>query len=75
MVILKPSCVEHHEHCSNDDNNEAGKPPVAYVAGVSERIRKVCQDFNIRAVFKSTLRNLTKLKDPLPINSQMSSTK
>ena len=67
---------------SNYDNNEAEKSPVVflpYVAGVSERIRKVCQDFNIRAVFKSgpTLHNLlTKVKDPLrSTNSQMSSTK
>ena len=61
---------------SNDDDNDAEKPPVAflpYVAGVSERIRKACQDFNIRAVFKSgpTLRSLlTKVKDPLPIDKQ-----
>ena len=44
-----------------------------YVAGVSERIRRVCKDFNIRAVFKSgpTLRSLlTKLKDPLPREKQ-----
>ena len=44
-----------------------------YVGGVSERIRKVCQDFNIGTVFKSgpTLRNLlTKAKDPLPIDKQ-----
>ena len=58
----------------NDDDTE--KPPTAflpYVAGVSERIRKVCRDFNIRTVFKSgpTLRNLlTKVKDPLPIDKQ-----
>ena len=42
-------------------------------SGVSERIRKVCQDFNIRAVFKfgPTLRNLlTKVIDPLLINKQ-----
>ena len=67
---------------SNDDDNEAEKPPVAflpYVAGVSERIRKVCQDFNIQAVFKSgpTLRSLlTKVKIPFrSTNSQISSTK
>ena len=42
-------------------------------AGVSERIRRVCQDFNIRTVFRSgpTLRGLlTKVKDPLPIKKQ-----
>ena len=51
-------------------DNETEKPPIAYlpyVAGVSERIRKVCQDFNIRTVFKSgpTLRGiLTKSRTP-----------
>ena len=62
----------------SDDSDEKSKkkPPVAllpYVAGRSERIRKVCQDFNIRTVFKSgpTLRNLlTKAKDSLPIDKQ-----
>ena len=41
-----------------------------YVAGISERIRKVCRDFNIRTVFKSgpTLRSL--LTDPLPTTKQ-----
>ena len=61
---------------SDDDDNDTEKPPIAflpYVAGVSERIRKVCQDFNIRMVFRSgpTLGNLlTKAKDPLPIDKQ-----
>ena len=36
-----------------------------YVAGVSERIRKVCQDFIIRAVF--TFRDLL-TKDPFLID-------
>ena len=38
----------------------------AYVAGISERIRSVCRDFNVRAVVKSgpTLHSvLTKVKD------------
>ena len=58
------------------DDNETEKPPIvylSYVADVSERIRKVCWDFNIRKVFKSgpTLRDiLTKVKDPLPITKQ-----
>ena len=61
---------------SNEDDDETEKPPVAflpYVAGVSERIRKACRDFGIRAVFRSgpTLRNLlTKAKDPLPAEKQ-----
>ena len=58
------------------DDNETERPPMAYlpyVAGISERIRKVCRDFNIRTVFKSrpTLRSLlTKVKDPLPTTKQ-----
>ena len=59
---------------SNEDDDEAEKAPVAflpYVAGVSERIRKACQDFGIRAVFGPTLRSLlTKAKDPLPTEKQ-----
>ena len=38
------------------DDNETEKPQIAYlpyVAGVSERVRKVCRDFNIRTVFIS----------------------
>ena len=58
------------------DDNETERPPIAYlpyVAGVSERVRKVCRDFNIRTVFKSgpTLCSLlTKVKDPLPTTKQ-----
>ena len=49
-----------------DKTNEE-KPPTAflpYVAGVSERIRRACQDFNIRTVFRSgpTLRGLLTIK-------------
>ena len=61
---------------SDDDDDDTEKPPIAllpYVAGVSERIRKVCRDFNIRTVFRSgpTLGNLlAKAKDPLPIDKQ-----
>ena len=58
------------------DDNKIEKPPIAYlsyVTGVSERIRKVCRDFNIRTVIKSgpTLCGiLTKVKDPLPTIKQ-----
>ena len=53
-----------------------GKPTLMmlpYVAGVSERIRKACRNYNIRVVFRSgpTFRSmLTKVKDPLPIEKQ-----
>ena len=61
-----------HRTPREPDDNETDRPPMAYlpyVAGVSEGIRKVCRDFNIRTVFKSgpTFRSfLTKVKDPLP---------
>ena len=44
-----------------------------YVAGVSEKIRKVCRNYNIRVVFRSspTFQSmLTKVKDPLPVKKQ-----
>ena len=52
---------------------EEERPPTVhllYEAGISEWIRRVCRDFNIRAVFKSgpTLCSLlTRVKDPLPM--------
>ena len=55
---------------SKHDGEREDRPPAVhlpYVAGVSERIRWVSKDFNIRAVFRSrpTLRSLlTKVKDP-----------
>ena len=54
----------------HDGEREEERPPTVYlpyVAGISERIRRVCTDFHIRAVFKSgpTLHSLlTKVKDP-----------
>ena len=40
----------------NDRVSEEERPPIVhlpYIAGVSERIKRVCKDFNIRTVFKS----------------------
>ena len=56
-----------------DDEEPQEKPPlvvIPYVSGVSEWIRKACEKFNLKVVFKSgpTLRSLlTRVKDPLPI--------
>ena len=80
MATLEPSfdqlqCDEHPESLATKTTT---KPPVAflpYVAGISERIQRVCRDFGIRVVFKSgpTLRSLlTKVKDPLPTEKQSS---
>ena len=60
------------EESDEEESQEDEKQPLAvipYVSGVSERIRKACEKFNLRVVFKSgpTLRSLlTKVKDPLP---------
>ena len=50
---------------------EEKQPPavIPYVSGVSEQIRKACEKFNLKVVYKSglTLHSpLTKVKDPLP---------
>ena len=64
------SDVELNNEGSQEDER---KPPLAvipYVSGVSKRIRKACEKFDLRAVFISglTLRSLlTKVKDPLPM--------
>ena len=75
--LLHPLCL-----CSQASvgarrgRREEERPPTVhlpYVAGVSERIRKVCKDFNIRMVFKSgpTLCSLrTRVKDPLPMENE-----
>ena len=53
-----------------------GKPTLMmlpYVAGVSERTRKACRNYNIKVVFRSgpTFRSmLTKVKEPLAIEKQ-----
>ena len=60
----------------DEGEREEERPPTVrlpYVTGISERIRRVCKDFNIRAVFKSrpTLYSiLTKDKDSLPTEKQ-----
>ena len=72
-AFVKAASIPKPRRTDDDDETNEEKSPTAflpYVAGVSERIRRVCQDFNIRTVFRSgpTLRGLlTKVKDPLPI--------
>ena len=46
---------------------------IPYIAGVSEEIRRVCWDYDVRVAFKTgrTLRSkLTRVKDPLPLEKQ-----
>ena len=58
---------------SGPDEGQEEKGPlvvIPYVAGMSEDIRRVCRNFNIRVVFKSgwTLHSmLTTVKDTLPL--------
>ena len=57
------------EHDGEREEERPSTVHLPYVAAISEQIRRVCRDFNIRAVFKSepTLRSLfTNVKDPLP---------
>ena len=78
--VHRAAWTEPHNHLMkafmgngyHDGEGEEDRPPTVhlpYVAGMSEWIRRVCKDFNIRAVFRSgpTLCSLlTKVKDPPP---------
>ena len=76
FFLQKPSTPPEEEPDVEPDDEESQKEeekqPLAvipYVSGVSERIRKACEKYNFKVVFKSgpTLRSLlTKVKDPLP---------
>ena len=60
----------------HDREGKEDRPPTVhlpYVAGVSEQIRRLCKDFDIRAVFRSgpiLCSLLTKVKDTLPMEKQ-----
>ena len=74
--IQEPSTPPEEESDEEPDDEgsqeDERKPPLAvipYLSGVSERIRKACEKFDLRVVFKSgpTIRSLlTKVKDPSP---------
>ena len=69
---MQKSSTPPEEEPDNEESQEEEKQPlvvIPYVSGVSERIRKACERFNLKVVFKSgpTLRSLlTRVKDPLP---------
>ena len=80
QAFVKAALIPRPPRQTDDDNEtDKEKPPTAflpYVAGMSERIRKMCQDFNIRTMFRSgpTLRGLlTKVKKPSPSRSMRTS--
>ena len=53
--FIRSACVARAPR-ENDGKREEERPPIVhlpYIAGVSERIKRVCKDFNIRTVFKS----------------------
>ena len=60
----------HHINMDEEeDSQEEEKQPLAvipYVSGVSERIRKACEKFILKVVFRSGCSLFTKVKDPLP---------
>ncbi len=74
--MQKPSTPPEEESDEESDDEESQKEEekqplvvISYVSGVSERIRKACEKYNFKVVFKSgpTLCSLlTKVKDPLP---------
>ena len=62
---------------SAENEQGEGKPKLMmlpYVAGIKERIRKACNSYNIRVVFRSCptfWSMLSKVKDPLPVQKQV----
>ena len=64
--------LQHHQRRSQESQGTRRKRKSnhwQYVSGVSERIRKACEKYNLKVVFKSrpTLHSLlTKVKNPLP---------
>ena len=67
--ICSASAAKHRRE-QDGERKEEGPPTVHVPYGVSEQIRRVCKNFNIRAVFKSgpTLHSLlTKMKYPHPM--------
>ena len=73
--IQKPSAPPEEpdeEPGDEESQEEEEKQPLAvipYVSGVSESIRKACEKYDLKVIFKSglTLRSLlTKVKDPFP---------
>ena len=74
--MQKPSAPPEEEPNEEPDDEESQKEeekqPLAvfpHVSGMSEPIRKACEKYNFKVIFKSgpTLRSLlTKVKDPLP---------
>ena len=72
MQIPSTSPEEPDEEPDDEESQEEEKQPLAvtpYVSGVSEQIRKPCEKYNFKVIFKSfpTLCSLlTKVKDPSP---------
>ena len=70
-ISLQRPTTPPEEELGEEESQEEKQPlaVIPYVSGVSERIRKACEKFNLKVVFKSgpTLCSLlTKMKDPFP---------
>ena len=74
MATRQPSSEQDRRKASLEKVTLKKYKERVYVAGISERIRKACRNYNIRVVFRSgpTLRYmLTKVKDPSPVEKQV----
>ena len=70
--MQKSSAPPEEEPDKEPDDEESQKEEkqslavIPYVSGLNERIRKACERYNFKVVFKSGRTLLTKMKDPLP---------
>ena len=76
-AFIRSYCQPLQQEGPQEPSSEEGEqPPLAvlpYTAGVSENVKRVCQKFGMKVVFRSShsLRSmLTKVKDALPMEKQ-----
>ena len=65
--------LERRPQPDEEEQSHRTTEVIPYVAELSERVRRVCRDHNIRTAFKSTstLRTtLVRVKDPIPIEKK-----
>ena len=53
--FIRSACATRppREHYREKEEDRPERPSTAYIAGITERTRRVCRDFNIRVVFKN----------------------
>ena len=65
--------LERRPQPDEEEQSHRATVVIPYVAELSERVRRVCKDYNIRTAFKSasTLRTaLVRVKDPIPMEKK-----